>query len=129
MTVALTELLEDAQIRLGLDRLPKIMKAVKGLMSKDQTPEPIEKGYLRAMHEVPVFRDGTIRFDMSDVPITHFTPKEIGADVTKLVALGYELDVDGMPLEQEEQMLEIFPQDFILSRSAGTFLTRVGRLR
>ena len=77
MTVALTELLEDAQIRLGLDRLPKIMKAVKGLMSKDQTPEPIEKGYLRAMHEVPVFRDGTIRFDMSDVPITHFTPKEI----------------------------------------------------
>lgn len=125
MTVALTELLEDAQIRLGLDRLPKIMKAVKGLMSKDQTPEPIEKGYLRAMHEVPVFRDGTIRFDMSDVPITHFTPKEIGADVTKLVALGYERDVDGMPLEHEEQMLEIFPQDFILSRSAGTFLTRV----
>ena len=87
-TVRIDNILEDARISLGLDRVPKRMKGLKKLMSKDQTPEPIEKGILRAKHELPVFRDGTIRFDMSDVPVTHFTPEEVGVDWNQLKHLG-----------------------------------------
>ena len=58
------EMVEDARIRLGIDRLPAQVKCVKKLNSRDQTPEAIEKGILRAKHELPVFRDGTVRYDM-----------------------------------------------------------------
>ena len=77
-TVQIENLIEDARLSLGLDRVPQQFKGLKKLMSKNQTPEPMAKGILRAKHKLPVFRDGTIRFDMSDVPVTHFTPDEIG---------------------------------------------------
>ena len=64
-TIRIDNLLEDARISLGIDRVPKKMKGLKKLMSKNQTPEAVEKGILRAKHGLPVFRDGTIRFDMS----------------------------------------------------------------
>ena len=47
-TVRIDNILEDARISLGLDRVPKRMKGLKKLMSKNQTPEPVEKGILRA---------------------------------------------------------------------------------
>ena len=71
-SIPLDSVLEDVRIRMGMARLPAQVKCVKKLTSKIQTPEPIEKGILRALHNVPVFRDGTTRYDMSDVPVTHF---------------------------------------------------------
>ena len=91
-TIRIDNLLEDARISLGIDRVPKKMKGLKKLMSKNQTPEAVEKGILRAKHGLPVFRDGTIRFDMSDVPVTHFTPEEIGVEWGQLKHLGYTHD-------------------------------------
>ena len=88
-TIRLDNLLEDARISLGIDRVPKKIKGLKKLMSKNQTPEPVAKGILRARHGLPVFRDGTIRFDMSDVPVTHFTPEEVGVEWVQLKHLGY----------------------------------------
>ena len=123
-TLQLDTLLEDARIRLGIDRLPRQVKCVKVLASRNQTPEPIEKGILRAMHGLPVFRDGTVRFDMSDVPVTHFRPAEIGTTVSALLDLGYTHDHDGAPLERDDQLLEILPQDFIVAASAKDYLLK-----
>ncbi|PXY76584.1 MAG: hypothetical protein CXX80_03050 [Methanobacteriota archaeon] len=105
-------------------RMPQIVKCVKGLMSKGQTPEALEKGILRAAHRLPVFRDGTIRFDMSDVPITHFRPREINVSIERLRQLGYTIDVDGQELRDGEQVVELYPQDFIVSKRAEDFLLR-----
>ena len=126
-TVRLDTMIEDARIRLGLDRIPRQVKCMKQIASKDQTPEAIEKGLLRAKHQLPVFRDGTVRFDMSDVPITHFTPREIGVSWQTLLTLGYETDCEGNPLQDDEQMLEIFPQDFIVSKNACDFFVRTAQ--
>ncbi len=123
-TLHLDTLLEDARIRLGLDRLPRQVKCVKVLPSRNQTPEPIEKGILRAHHDLPVFRDGTVRFDMSDVPVTHFRPAEIGTSVSALLDLGYTHDHRGAPLERDDQLLEMLPQDFIVAASAKDYLLR-----
>ena len=126
-SVRVDEMVEDARIRLGIDRLPAQVKCMKKLNSRDQTPEAIEKGILRARHELPVFRDGTVRFDMSDVPTTHFRPREVGVPWKTLHALGYTHDHRGRVLEHDEQILELFPQDFIVAKGAADFLLRTAK--
>ena len=102
-----------------MDKLPSKIKAVKGLVSIGQSPEPLEKGILRAKHGVSVFRDGTSRYDMSDVPVTHFKPAEIGTSWEALVELGYAHDIRGNIVKSDSQMLELLPQDFIPSSGSG----------
>ncbi len=126
-SIPLDSVLEDVRIRMGMARLPAQVKCVKKLTSKMQTPEPIEKGILRALHNVPVFRDGTTRYDMSDVPVTHFRPREIRVSWKKLKNLGYTHDIEGEELENDEQVLEIFPQDFIVALDAGEYFVRVAQ--
>ena len=126
-SIRVDEMVEDARIRLGLDRLPAQVKCMKKLNSRNQTPEAIEKGILRARHELPVFRDGTVRFDMSDVPTTHFRPREVGVPWKTLHALGYTHDHRGRVLEHDEQILELFPQDFIVAKGAADFLLRTAK--
>ena len=126
-SVPLESILEDAQLRIGMGRLPRQVKCVKELKSRNQTPEPIEKGLIRAKYDLPVFRDGTIRFDMSDVPVTHFTPREIDVDWKRLHALGYTHDWEGNALESDDQMLELYPQDFIVAKNAADYFVRTAQ--
>ncbi|MDG1525251.1 MAG: hypothetical protein P8Q90_04205, partial [Candidatus Thalassarchaeaceae archaeon] len=123
-SVNLSALLETKRINMGLDRIPKKFKCVKGLTSLERYPEPLEKGILRAKHQLPSFKAGTVRFDMIDVPVTHFKPRDIGTDIEQLIELGYTHDIDGKALTKSEQILELFPQDFIPSRKAEDFLLR-----
>ncbi|AEC51568.1 DNA polymerase II large subunit [Pyrococcus sp. NA2] len=107
----------------GVDKL----KGVMGMTSGWKMPEPLEKGLLRAKNDVYVFKDGTIRFDATDAPITHFRPREIGVSVEKLRELGYTHDFEGKPLVSEDQIVELKPQDVILSKEAGKYLLKVAR--
>ncbi len=111
------ELLAEAAENMG-ERIPDI-KGVKGMISREKTPEILEKGILRAKHGIFVFKDGTCRFDMTDVPLTHFRPREIGISVETARRLGYTEDVEGKKLVDENQLLELLPQDIIPSRKAG----------
>ncbi len=126
-SVDVSKLLEVKRRRLGLDRIPKKFKGVKGLTSLNQFPEPLEKGILRAKHQLPTFKAGTIRFDMIDIPLTHFKPSDIGTSPERLVELGYTHDIDGEPLKNDNQVLELYPQDFIPSRHAEDYLIRTCR--
>ncbi|MFH1181815.1 MAG: DNA polymerase II large subunit [Candidatus Woesearchaeota archaeon] len=105
----------DAALKkLNMKTHPDLIKGVRGTSNKDHIPENLAKGILRAKYDLFVNKDGTTRYDMSELPITHFKPSEIGTPVEKLKELGYEKDCKGMPLESEEQILEIRPQDLIL---------------
>ncbi|BFI73604.1 DNA polymerase II large subunit [Nanoarchaeota archaeon] len=109
--------IEAALKNLGLDasQLPKIVKGPEGLSSKNKQPERLEKGILRAKYHIFVFRDGTVRFDAIEVPITYFKPKDlVYTSIEKLKELGYTHDIYGNPLESEDQILELKPQDVIL---------------
>lgn len=103
------------------------IKGVIGLTSKNKFPERIEKGILRAKNGVYVFKDGTIRYDMTDLPLTHFKPREIGVSVEKLRELGYEHDYLGNELKSDDQIVELKPQDVILSRDAGEYMLKVSK--
>lgn len=122
--INLEEIIEDAEKNLGI-KMPELVKGVKGIINEDKVCEPIEKGMLRARHDLHIFRDGTIRYELINAPLTHFKPKEIGVSVETLRKFGYETDINGEPLESAEQMLELFPQDIIIHEKAGDFFVEV----
>ncbi|MGM0386956.1 MAG: DNA polymerase II large subunit [Natrinema limicola] len=97
----------------------EILKGVKGLSSQNKVPEPIEKGILRAKHDVSAFKDGTVRYDMTDLPVTSVRASELDVDVGQLQALGYEEDIHGEPLTHEDQLVELKVQDIVLSDGAA----------
>ncbi len=95
------------------------LKAVKGLTSEAKLPEPMEKGILRAKHDVSAFKDGTVRYDMTDLPVTALRPAELDVDPGRLRALGYETDIHGDPLTHPDQLFELKVQDIVLSNGAA----------
>ena len=100
--------------QLGLPQMPQLVKGVKGTWNKDHICENLAKGILRAKHNVTVNKDGTIRYDGTQLPITHFKPVEIGTSIEKLKQLGYITDMSGKELTSENQIVELEPQDIIL---------------
>ena len=82
--------------------------------------ENLGKGILRAKFGLLVNKDGTIRYDGTEIPITHFKPNEIGTSVLKLKEIGYDKDVNGEDLISDSQVLELKPHDVILSSCAST---------
>ena len=125
-SLPIARLWSDAVSRLHLAKVP-VAKGVKGLTSPGKVPEPIEKGILRAVHGVSVYQDGTARFDLTDLPLTHFRPAEIGTDVETLRRLGYTHDWTGAELTEPDQLVELRPQDLIVARSCGEYLTRLAQ--
>ncbi len=103
----------------------KKIKGVKGLITETKTPEALEKAILRAKHNIYVFKDGTSRYDMTDLPLTHFKPEEVGLTVHEAKNLGYKEDIEGRELEEENQMLELKPQDMVISKDAGDYMVKV----
>jgi len=104
---------------------PGKVKGVKGMISEHKIPEPLEKGILRSKNDVYVFKDGTIRFDATDAPMTHFKPAEVGVSPDRLRLLGYEKDYKCNKLVDEEQILELKAQDVVIPESGAYYLLRV----
>lgn len=105
----------------------------KAVQLKDEIENPtgvvevLDKGVLRAKFDLHVFRDGTIRYDATDAPLTHFYPYEIGVSVEKLVEIGYSEDIYGDPLTSNDQLLELKPQDIIVHESSIKHFTDVSK--
>jgi DNA polymerase II large subunit len=126
-SIAIREQLSRAERKLSLTVVPEAVKGVRGLTNATRTPEPIEKGLIRAKHDVSVFKDGTVRFDATNAPLTHFNAAEIGVDVQKLRDLGYDYDVDERPLKSETQCLNLKVHDIIIPEQCGDYFVRVAK--
>ena len=119
-TIEIGDIFSKALKKLKMDTYPDLIKGVAGTSNKDHIPENIIKGILRSKHDIHVNKDGTTRYDMSEVPMTHFIPKEIGLGVDKLKELGYTHDIYGGDLFNDEQIIELKPQDVILPSCADS---------
>ena len=102
----------------------EVLKGVQGLSSRHKVPEPIEKGILRAKNGVSSFKDGTVRYDMTDLPVTSVRPAELDVSADRLRALGYETDVHGEALTHEDQLVGLRVQDVVLSDGAAEHMMR-----
>ena len=105
----------------------KPLKGVLGLTNDLKIPERLEKILLRQKNDLSVYRDGTIRFDATNVPLTHFKPSQIQTNISKLKEIGYTKDIHGAPIEHDDQTIELLMQDVIVPFEAGTFLVSVAK--
>jgi DNA polymerase II large subunit len=104
-----------------------LVKGVKGVISREKTVEAMEKGILRAKQNIFVFKDGTTRFDMIDLPLTHIRPDEIRVSVEQMRALGYMKDTKGYELQNGSQVVEMHPQDLLVSDSCAEYMVSVAK--
>ena len=107
------------------DAAGRPIKGVRGLSSGSKYAEPIEKGALRSVHGIYVYKDGTARVDVTNAPLTHFRPGDITMDVATLHSLGYLVDKDGRPLATPDQVVALKPQDVIIPENTARDLIRV----
>jgi DNA polymerase II large subunit len=105
-------------------KIPDTVKGVKGLINEEKIHEPLEKGILRAKHDLHIFRDATIRYELLNAPLTHFKPKEINMNIQKAKELGYTKDMHGKELQNENQTLTLYPQDIIVNEDAGEHILK-----
>ena len=133
-SIDIAPFLESALAAAGQLEQKLIVKGVRGMMNATRVVEHPLKGVLRAVHGLTVTKDGTVRFDCTELPLTHFTPREIGTPLSRLKQLGYDRDVKGAPLEHEDQLLELKPQDIVLpdcpessDEGAASVLLRIAR--
>ncbi len=118
----------QAMERLGIKKESiALVKGVKGVISREKTVEAMEKGILRALQDIYVFKDGTTRFDMIDLPLTHIRPDEVRVPVEKLRSLGYMKDINGYDLQNGTQVVEMHPQDLLVSDSCADYMVKVAR--
>ncbi len=119
-TIDVNHYFEKALKKLGMrkDEAPVLIKGVRGTSSSEHSIENLSKGVLRAVYGLQVNKDGTIRFDATELPLVSFKPKEISVSVEKLKELGYDKDVFGKELVDEEQILELKPHDVLLPCSS-----------
>ncbi len=122
--INLAYMLSKASNNVGVRKVDEV-KGVIGLISEDKLPEPLEKGILRAKNEVFTFKEGTIRHDSTDLPLTHFIPSEIGVTVPKLLEMGYDKDCYGQDIVSEDQIIELKVQDIVISDNCGEYLVGV----
>jgi DNA polymerase II large subunit len=122
--INLANLLKKAYQNVSVRKIDEI-KGVIGMISEEKFPEPLEKGILRSKNNVFTFKDATIRHDSTNLPLTHFIPREIGVSPEKLIELGYTKDIHGNKIEDKEQMVEIKIQDVVVSENCAEYLIRV----
>src|ERR671910_1254604 len=87
----LKKMLKEAEKTLEIQS-KEPLKGVKILMGKNKSAEPLEKGILRQNYDLYAFKDGTIRYDATNGPLTHFKPQWIMTNIDKLRNLGYSKD-------------------------------------
>jgi DNA polymerase II large subunit len=118
--------LEQAKKKLGIE--PQVpFKGVKSLMSTHRSAEPLEKGILRQKHGLHAFKDGTIRFDATNEPLTHFKPAWISVSIDKLRELGYTHDYLGRELTSPDQIVELMMQDVIIPCDSAKHLVNAAK--
>ncbi len=118
--INLRDAYRDACKKLGMR--PKLVKGVRSLMSATKFPEIIEKGILRAKYDITIFKDGTIRFDATNAPLTHFTAEEIDVSLSQLKKLGYFHDIRGQSLSELQQICEMKVHDVIIPQKCASYL-------
>jgi len=100
--------------------LPKKVKGVKGLLNREGIPEDISKGLIRAKHGITIFKDGTARVDITNAPLHRFRPRDIDLPIEKAKKLGYVVS-------SETEVIDLYPNDIIIPKSAADYLLRVSQ--
>jgi DNA polymerase II large subunit len=126
-SIPIRDLFNSAKRKLGFSSTPESVKCVRGLTNETKTAELLEKGLLRAKYDVSMFKDGTVRFDATNAPLTHFKPAEVGVTTERIRGLGYDADMEGKTLAANDQICSLKVHDVIVPDECGIYLVRVAQ--
>jgi len=124
MEFNLKEKLDSLKLKMEFNP-SKPVKGVRGLTSQSKTPELLDKGIIRSKHDVFVYKDGTLRIDITNAPLTHLRPSDISATPDDLRRLGYITDHLGNDLAADSQIVELKPQDIIIPLDVARDLVKM----
>lgn len=113
-SIDINQVVHDLKATYDIRVFPDLVKGVRGTSNAEHVAEHLLKGILRSKHDLTVNKDGTIRYDCSELALTHFKPKEIHVEPKQLRDLGYETDIHGEKLTQQDQICELKPQDIVI---------------
>jgi DNA polymerase II large subunit len=113
-SIDIRKIMDSCKKKINTNIIPDLIKGVRGLANKEHISEHLIKGIIRAKYNLSVNKDGTIRYDCSELPLTHFKPKEAQVPIEKLINLGYDVDIHGAPLVDDNQILELKVQDILI---------------
>lgn len=113
-TIEINNYIEKFRKKYELWNMSELIKGLDETPNKNHEVEHLVKGVLRAKHNIYVNKEGTTRYDMIEMPITHFKPNECSISIEKLIEIGYEKDIHGNELTNDNQIIELKPQDMIL---------------
>ena len=91
----------------GAARASVLFKVVCERIGQDGAAEPRGKGRARQKYGLTTFKDGTVRFDATNSPLTQCRPAWIGTPVARLRELGYTHDARVVPLEDPSPVAEL----------------------
>ena len=114
LSIPINNYIELFRKKAGFRMIPDLIKGLKRTFNDNHYQEHLMKALLRAKHKIYVNKDGTTRYDCSELTITHFKPKEVFTPIEKLIKLGYLYDIHGKPLTSDDQILELKAQDIVL---------------
>jgi DNA polymerase II large subunit len=116
MELPVRDYFDAALKQIKIREYPELIKGLRETSNQDHTVENLSKGILRSRYGLSVNKDGTIRFDGTELALTAFKPSEIDLSLEKLEELGYDKDIKGEEITSVDQVIEIKPQDIILPR-------------
>ena len=121
-SININHYMDLARASIGFSKadLPLLIKGIRGTSSDSHSVERLEKGILRASYNLQVNKDGTVRFDATEMPLVSFKPREISVSVEKLKEIGYTEDIEGKELVRDDQILELRPHDVLLPSSPNS---------
>ncbi|MHA1448677.1 MAG: hypothetical protein ACTSP4_04555, partial [Candidatus Hodarchaeales archaeon] len=93
-------------------KTPKNFKVIPDLKTATKMPENLIKGFIRSLHGLYVFKDGTVRISAPVMPLTHWKSN----------------DESSLSLPEEEYgdlTTELFPHDIVISKSVARLLVKV----
>ncbi|MEM3637841.1 MAG: hypothetical protein QXE12_04045, partial [Conexivisphaerales archaeon] len=87
--------------------------------------ERLEKAIIRQKHDVKIDSDGIAKFYTRCIPLKYFKPKQILVTKEKLRELGYQHDILGKKLENDDQILRVKTHDIVIPYRIADQLRRV----
>jgi DNA polymerase II large subunit len=113
---------DSAVKKIGMEKneIPLLIKGIRKISSGNHVMENLAKGFIRAKYDLQVNKDGTIRMDATELPLVSFRAREIGTSVERLRELGYDEDIYGKELVDENQIVEIMPHDILIPSSVDS---------
>jgi hypothetical protein len=94
-------------------------------LNEQSKGEMIKKSFLRKKYNISLANGPIFNFQLPNARLSHFRPIDIGTSLKNIKELGYRVDINGIPLKSDDQVLSIFVNDILVPKSISKTLKQI----